>query len=212
MNDKNFQEDFFEEGLYQKKDKKPSFFKGYRGNHFLPVVRITSEYTVIIAIGILVFIIAAYAIGIERGRKISETDFIREDGSVSGAVEMYPVLNEEVTDLFLSDMAPLEAELVAKVEEEIKTPPKTEKAVSAVSAVKEGPKTAYIIQLISSKDKKSAEREIEKLKKNGTDGRLTKSGEWYTVYAAGFANITEAQAAKKNLSKTYKDCYIKKVK
>ena len=69
--DSKFQGDFFKEETGRVKPKKMGFLAKYSERRALPQIRIPIEYTVLYAIGILVLIILAYAVGIERGKKFS---------------------------------------------------------------------------------------------------------------------------------------------
>ena len=60
MVDNNYQQDFFGSDHRQKKGKRPGLLNGYSKQRFLPYMKIPIEYTVMIAIGVLVLMIIIY--------------------------------------------------------------------------------------------------------------------------------------------------------
>jgi len=213
MSENSFKKDFFVGEVFEKKTVKPSLVNKYSGQRFLPYVRIPVEYTVILAIGILVLTLIAYAVGVETGKRAvnkgpqeifetkdytSGSESLAEIGNVEprGAEEIDPgeevftaLEAEEVTDRGLPE------EVIAKED------------VSDVPVI-----SVYIVQLASFKNEASAKDEVDKLSAAGKDAEIMKAGDWYQVYAAGYQTIKEAREAKSKFDEEYVDCYIRKVK
>lgn len=230
MSDNNFQQDLFGGDYHQKRQRKSRILGEYSKQRYLPYLKIPIEYTIIIVIAVLVLIIIAYAVGIERGKRISSE-------AVSPAVsqlgeERAAILEQEKGSL-IEDEVPLE-----EAEEDVAHLPKREKeelspdtgsdpyegmredyvgAPPGFMREKETPPptvsgSSYIIQLASFKDEASAKEEAKKLVWKGIEAHVAKKGEWYQVYSAGYNTIDEAKAAQKQLMENYADCYIRKVK
>ena len=99
-----------------------------------------------------------------------------------------------------------------KVVVEKKTETPTEEKISKEPVIVKEVSSAYVIQVAAYKDNKQAEKEKELLEKRGYAAEIAKSGKYYIVYVAGFANTKKAETAAKKLKNRYKDCFIKKRK
>lgn len=212
MEHTNFQNDFFGDRVSGKAGGRPHILSRYSKQRFLPHVRVPIEYTIIGAIGVLILVIIAYAVGVERGKRISGETFASSPGRVQAAAE-----TDKALDMSFS----------GTVEEEWPVPHETEEAdlrerdgdsagrdVETAAGEEEVPgsgEAPYIIQLASFKNRSSAEREIKKLERKGYEARSSKKGQWYQVYASGYRTIDEAKRAQRRLSEDYQDCYIRKL-
>ena len=218
MDDNNFQQDLFSGSFREKKDRRPGLFDGYSKQRFLPYVKIPIEYTVIIAIGMLVLMIISYAVGVERGKRVSK---------IPAAVATKTVIKEPGTsEAFSSKTASMpQEEKVSLVETEDLVEEVDVKDIDPyegsrddyVGAPPEEPleeikESVYTVQLASFKSADSAKGEIDKLKRQGIQAEMSKPGDWYQVYASGYQTIEEARSAQKKLREYYQDCYIRKVK
>jgi hypothetical protein len=212
MTQENFQDDFFGNQVSGKAGGRPRILSKYSKQRFLPHVRVPIEYTIIGAIGVLVLVIIAYAVGVEKGKRVSGETFASSPGRIQAAAE-----TDEELDMSFS----------GTVEEEWPVPAETEEAdlresaedsagrdVETAAGEEEAPGSGaapYIIQLASFKNRSSAEREIKELEQKGYEARSSKKGLWYQVYASGYRTIDEAKRAQRRLSEDYQDCYIRKV-
>ena len=204
----DFQGDLFGDKFHEKKGKKPYLLEKYYKQRVLPNIRIPIEYIVISVIAILVLMIISYAVGVEKGKRVSEAKAVKTLKAVPVAVEREQAANitrSDITDLPKTEEKPKkEAPLPEKVEKP------AEKKVEKEIAVPAG--SAYIIQLASFKNERFAKEEINKLKKKGFEAHSARKGKWYQVYAAGYRTVHEAKKARKELYADYKDCYIRKVR
>lgn len=180
----NFPVDFFEGKFFEKKGKKPRFLNRYLAQRFLPYVRIPVEHTIILGIVILVLLVISYAVGVERGKQISSVKTTRVAQDAARAPRPGP-----------EGAAQPEAGGTAEVPQ-----------VSQNAEVE----YPYLIQLVSFKKEKYAEREVEKLKKAGKDAFFVKTGEWYPVSVKGYRTIGETREAKNVFNKEYPDCFIRR--
>lgn len=230
MSDNNFQQDLFGDDSARKRQRKARFLGEYSKQRYLPYLKIPIEYTIIIAIGVLVVVIIAYAIGVERGKRISSE---KVSSALSQLEEERAAILEQEKGLLIEEEKPGEVEEVTDIsslerEEEIPAPESTadpyegmrEDYVGAppgFMAEKETPPptvsgSSYIIQLASFKDEAFAKEEAKKLVWKGVEAHVAKKGDWYQVYSAGYNTIDEARKAKEQLIEDYTDCYIRKVK
>ena len=203
MTDREIQKDFFGGQKYEEKARKPLLIRRYPDRIFLPQLKIPVEYAVIISIAVLVLIIIAYAAGVERGKR------------VVSPVEVESFQAEAVVAETAKDTTETTEQAVIAVRQaEVAEPKKPEPAPVVKQPVREPveeperPIGKYVIQLASFKNRDSAEEEMQKLENSGIHADVTKKGDWYQVYAYGYATIESARKAKKLLSADYKDCYI----
>ena len=144
------------------------------------------ENVVFAFIIVIMVVIVAFALGVERGKKISSNAKV-----VTKNIDTY--------------------EPEVKIEEKIETSTqeKSEMPIEANIEKKEIVKP-YTVQLISYKDEKLAKREKEKLVKEGVNAFIIKSGSWYQLCAGNYENVEEAKKAQDRFNSTYKGCIIKK--
>jgi septal ring-binding cell division protein DamX len=186
---KKFQRDFFGDNYREKEAGLSGYLSKYSKHRLLPHLRVPTEYIVIAGIGMLVLVIIAYAVGVERGKRVQLARRPKEQAS-----KAQMLANKEVT------IVETTKEVISKTEKpEIKLPAKPVGSI-------------YTIQLASFKELNAAKREAEKMKKRGFNIAFKKSGSWYLVYAEGYRSMEEAKKAKKELAKYYKDCYIRSTK
>jgi cell division septation protein DedD len=208
MTETDFQRDLFEGEYYEKKARKPVLLRRYSEQRFLPQIKVPVEYAVIIAIGLLVLIIISHALGVERGRRLAKAAPapLVTEVPVPATVESAGVAREAAEE---KPAEPLRTERKEDVRADKK---EEEKAAPAITETPADAGSVYVIQLASFKNLYAAEREAEKIRDKGIRAELSKSGEWYQVFASGFRTIDEARDAKRKLSADYKDCFIRRVK
>lgn len=225
-----FQNDFFDEQADGQKERKNAFLGKYSDQRYLPQVKVPIEYTVVIAIGMLIAIIVAYAVGVERGKHVAL------EVPKSAALGNSAALEEDEKPLL--DVALVEkqaAELMKKADAPPGPPTGTVsdatvadqgkpgaalkpaakavnvKAPAAVPDQVPSDSTVYTLQLASTKNEEYAKLEVEKLKAKGVAAQITKKGDWFKIYLP-CASLGEAEKAKKELGSGYKDCLILKSK
>ena len=211
MQNGDFQRDLFGGQVSEKKRKGLDLLEKYSRQRLVPNVRIPLEYTVIMAIGVLVLVIVAYAVGIEAGKRAAGDEAPKTTKVLQPA---------EVKEKAVVPLAAAAKESLTKKTETVKPPEKETVKVSvetAAAAVKDVTETdrdnsVYVIQLASFKDEASAKDEADALRLKGINARFKKSGGWYQVFVAGYRTIGEARADRRLLSEEYVDCYIRKIK
>ena len=208
MADNNYQNDLFGDDLEGRRISRPSILNRYYKQRVLPQVRVPVEYTVIVAIGVLVLIVIAYAVGVERGKRISAGAAGR--ASVEEIIAAEKKLESPV--IFAGDEEPVlfGGDAIEALDEEDIMNEGGEGGPE--SSGEDEDVSVYVIQLASFKNEDSARREVEKLNARGVKARVARKGEWYQVFATGYDTIDEAARAKRDLSEKYVDCYIRRVK
>lgn len=219
MGDDKFQQDFFGSASREKKGKKPRLLSGYSKQRFLPYVKIPIEYTVIIAIGMLVLVIISYAVGVERGKRFTPTSSVEAVDLASGKEF------KEEPDVERTSLPVIEKKSLAEIDKEPEAEPEAREDADPYSGSRDdyvgappeegaSPVTisGYTIQIASFKTESSAKDEIKKLASKGFEAHISRVGDWYQVYAVGYETIEQARGAQKKLAEKYQDCYIKKVK
>ncbi|MFH1622422.1 MAG: SPOR domain-containing protein [Candidatus Omnitrophota bacterium] len=141
---------------------------------------------------LIIAIIISFALGVEKGKKISKMDF---------------------STRYLAESKPkkITKEISVKKQEVIETPvenKKLEKKEKNDTLLTSG----YIIQVASYKKNSSyIQKEVEKLKSNGYKTMTVAGGDYMGICAGMFSDKQEAQKHLKELQRTYKDCFIKKI-
>ncbi len=203
-------EDFFEEQLPEQKGRKPLFFGKYSDQRYLPQLRIPIEYAAVIAIGMLVAVIVAYAIGVERGKKMTlDTETRLLSRSAIGG-DTKPLLDVEMVEKQAEQLMK-ESE---KIETDIAVPAKQAKDTAGAAPAAAAPLTdgtIYMLQLASTKNEIYANEEVKKLKGKGYNAVVSRKGDWFKIYVP-YNTMEEADKAKKKLAVDYKDCLIVKSK
>ena len=210
MSPNGFQEDFFDEQLPEQKGRKPPFFGKYSDQRFSPQLSIPIEYAAVIAIGVLIAIIVAYAIGVEKGKNMAFGPATGPWGRSVTEDETKPLLDVEMVEKQAEQMMK-EAE---RVETDVAVPEQHLKdAQGAVPAAATRPSdgTVYMLQLASTKNEVYANEEVKKLKGKGFEALVSRKGDWYKIYIP-YGTMDEADKAKKKLVPDYKDCLIVKSK
>jgi len=217
MDEYKIQTDLFDGNVKTEKNRGFRRFKNHPQQRFLPHVRVPVEYMVIISIAVLLLIIVAYAVGVEKGKNITEENFSGVNESFlddkPGIKDMdteIVVLDTEKTVLNATeDNAGQTEKEGSLIIDEVENEPNRVTSNADVTPLIE---TAYILQLASFKNENSAEEEITKLKRKGFPAALVKNRSWYQIYTEGYQTIDDAKAAQKELIEDYRDCYIKRVK
>ncbi|MFC1645612.1 SPOR domain-containing protein [Candidatus Omnitrophota bacterium] len=141
---------------------------------------------------IIIVVIISFALGVERGKILSK---------------------KKVSTRVLADREPAKINKeVATKNDKIQKVPLDNKKLEKKEESDKIQHSGYIIQVASYKKNSSyIDREIAKLKRNGYD-TITISGNKYMGICAGkFSNKKEAQKYLKQLQRTYKDCFIRKI-
>ncbi|MBL7073335.1 MAG: SPOR domain-containing protein [Candidatus Omnitrophica bacterium] len=228
MTENDFKNDFFEGRFYEAGKKKSRLVNRCSERRAVSHIKIPVEYAVILVIVIMTFVTVAYAVGVKNGKASVKNDSVSENIVIAApAPELKEIVVNVISESSLPDgeAMPESKEIEEVVSGDVVFSVETEKDVSeeliqAEEEIQEEPEidsellpqAEYIVCLASFKNKKFAAKDISALTRDGVRTRLAKKGDWYQLYAEGFTTIDEARKAKEKLTKTYKDCYIKRTR
>jgi hypothetical protein len=237
MSDNIYQNDFFGDDLQERKKVKMRVLSDYSKQRYLPYMKIPIEYTVMIAIGAIVVVMVAYAIGVQVGRSGRESMEVRAaDDKASKTKDIEKVLDDIYPDVpVLPQKAEAALEDVSKVDritdlgteaadpyegarkDYVGAPPDEDVDELKPLEVPPAPTptvldSTYIVQLAAFSDAAKAAEAAENLIGKGVDARVARKGSWHQVYASGYDTIEEARKARSRFQGTYPDCYIRKIK
>ena len=147
------------------------------------------ENAVFAVIITIMCVIVAFALGVERGKRLIVKS-VDEEIEVSTPVQSVPQI----------ELGPIE---VGKPKEE--EPAKAPNATDVTNAAKR-----YTIQVISYKQKNLAEAEKNKLLNKNVNAYIIPSGSWYQVCAGGYDTVEKAKEALIKIEKDYKGSFIRK--
>ena len=238
MTDNMYQNDFFGAEHEERKRLKMGALSDYAKQRYLPYLKIPIEYTVIIAIGIMVFVIVAYAVGVKVGRSGRDAQTRTETGSVPVKIEYAEMSSDdpaveatakpgvvgtsagtgaysyEVPGADVSGFDPYEGArndyVGAPPGEGI--PEVEETPVPTEKPAPTVPDSVYVVQLAAFSDEAKASEAAKVLGGKGVEAHVSHKGSWYQVYASGYNTIETARKARTKFQEMYPDCYIRKVK
>ena len=147
-------------------------------------IYLSIENVVFITIVALMALVISFALGVEKGKRHATT------------------VTEEIKP------APRPIPQAAPEPE-----PKREVPAAPAAAVQEiakEPTVMYVVQLISYKEKRKAEKEIRALSGKCIEAIIVPSGEWFQVCAGRYESFDEADKSKKEFEKTYRGCFVRK--
>jgi len=212
MSSEKFQYDLFGENFNSNNKTRPRRGGKYSKQRFLAYIRIPIEYSVIIVIGVLIVVIIAYAVGVEKGKRMFLlcTFADAEHRNIPGPDVQREELPEKKKEVLTKIPEPAHEEVAAKSVQEDKPEEPVDRKRERIEE-EPGETKEYEVQLASFKKSGFADKEVAKLKTKGIKARSVKKGVWYRVSVAGYKTIEAAKAAKKELIEDYKDCYIRRI-
>lgn len=159
------------------------------------------EKAILLIVGFIITAIVSFALGIERGKKISALQ-----GRPSGFMASGESAIRQASK-------PLPAPAAIKPEQPSKPAPavKEEEAVVAPALAARESAGSYTIQVASFKKETSAQKEIATLKKKGLVASALSKGKYLIVCVGNFIKKDEARSLLPKLKKRYQDCFIRRL-
>ena len=151
------------------------------------VVKLSAESLVFLGIGVLLILVIAFSLGVEKGRCIV----------IAKAQKPLEVVTA-------TKAVPLKQEAASKAV----IPQKTQQT-SAIPQKTEADKS-FAIQAITYVKLELAQKEVDALKSGGYQSYVIKSGKYYIVYIGNFSE-EEAKVKLRELKQSYKDSFVKKI-
>ena len=147
------------------------------------------ENIVFAGIVIIMCIVVAFALGVERGRRFGPSATLEEKESLEEKI-ILPEIEISAT--------------------ERKTPDAEDRAApKGLEPKSEESYKPYTIQLISYKQKALAEKEKNRLLNKKVDAFIISSGSWLQVCAGNYVSTKEAKKDLEGFRKKYKSCFIR---
>jgi len=145
------------------------------------VLKFSLENLLLFSIGVILSLVIAFSLGVEKGRDIAST------ATKQTPVKQVAAFRSAVVEVSAAKQAP------------------------AINTEIQIDRQSYIIQAITYVKPELAMKEIKSLKNKGYQSYMAKSGKFYIVYVGLYCSEDEAQNRLKDLKQTYKDSFIKKV-
>jgi preprotein translocase subunit SecF len=201
--EKAIQSDLFEE--FQPKKIKKRYRNSFK--RFLPYgfvnIRLSYESLFFSLIIVLMFSVVLFSLGIERGKRIKK-DYFMQSNRVSTR-----------DGQFRAEETPRTSVASEKDSPQLK-PPQTKADLSTAGMVpKESIQSTgfnYTIQVLTYKDKISADRQVQQLIKKGYKPFIIHSGMFYAVCVGLYSSRETAKADLAILRRSYKDCFVRGIK
>lgn len=207
MDDENYQKELFE---FEKPKKAfPGFGRifskaDFKGNFALTL---TLEKIVFIAIGIIMFMVVIYALGVEAGKAVTKN-------------RMGPYQSERPQQQ--KPQAPQSARVyktpqIAPVKADVATPAGRKGVLDGITAKSSSAQTrganAHAIVAVTLTRRDTALQEIERLKKEGITSYVVPTGTHFQIRIGAYSSKDSAQAQRdlKRVKKIYKDAYLKQL-
>lgn len=164
---------------------------------------------------VLLFIVS-FSLGVERGKKISvsagpNTSFEIIETANADAVYSMPPSGSVQIEVVGEGLIPIEEKIVVVDSSVTETIPKqivAQKKTIKLATADEVKKPLYSIQIASYAKRSYAQKQVDKLEKQGHKTRLLTKGKWIALTVGAFATKTDAKTAMVSLKKQFKDCYI----
>lgn len=157
-------------------------------------ITISHENFLFGAILILMAMVVCFTVGVERGKKIG-TGVV-----VSYQMPQSPPVNKEITEVGKSSEIPVEMS--------------KEEAVSIQEPIPTAlEKVHYLIQLVTYTRRDYVDKELTKLKKQGFQPQVVRSGRFFKIVVGPYSSKKKATSVLKRFTSeaTYSSAYIKKV-
>ncbi len=163
------------------------------------MITLPVDTLVLLSVVMVLLLVIAFSIGVERGRKIAKRTG-KEEISTEGT--MIALATEEV-------VKPKKRR--AKPKEKVVQKQRVIQPVTKTVEMKEATEKQYLIQVASYLTMEAAEKEAEKLKKGGYPVKIEQKGKYIVLFVGEFSARNRAEDNLQILRKTYHDCFIRRL-
>jgi len=198
MNKENYSQlDLFHETKNQASRNIPSRISlwAYAKNH---------ERVLLLAISFLITAVAAFSVGVEKGKNITTTRAVKASG-----LDM--AMQEGAPQLLRNKTRPAAGEVTLTLKKAPAIQPMDNKSIALANKPQGVSASGYTIQLATYRSKSYAQSEASNLKKKGLSPIvLSKKG--FTILCVGsFSDKASAQTVLSDMKKRYPDCIIRRL-
>jgi hypothetical protein len=162
------------------------------------ILNLSYENLVLSSIAFIMLLVVFFSLGVEKGKKVAQRDAATAADIISRPIVEKVSVEEEASETLAPETGESEPE-IAKIKD------------SAEVAEAEGYVKPYTLQVIAFKQKSKADREVERLKKEGYDASIITSGDWLQVCVGKYADKVEAKGDIDSLKKKYPTCYFRRI-
>jgi len=181
------QKELFEEfGSPEKRRYSKNLFE----NRSKRTITLLYEHIAFIAIGLIVFSIIVFSLGVERGKSVR-----------SKRVSFAEDAKKDTDKIVLSKTGEHAEDAVVEKESEDESLPEYE----------EKPLPGYTVQVASYTSESFAKGRVDKLKSEGYKAFALHKGSYYIMCIGKFSDKEDAGSEMKRLRKQYSDCLIRKI-
>ena len=173
-------------------------------------IHLSPDKIVIAAIVLLFFLVLAFSLGVERGKKIAsnrippESTEAQNDEKMSSDQAAAPAEKTAALEVENTNM------IIAQAESETEPAEKdASESGQNVSAAAQSAK--YTVQVIAYTNQSRAERELEKLKKSGYEAFIISGNKYHIICIGRYPSRQEAKKACSKFDEMYKGCFVKEL-
>jgi len=171
-------------------------------------VTVALENMVFGAIVVIMCIVTAFALGVERGKRL-EQGRAPETKESPGSPAAKPRVKLE--PIKISKATPEPEVIPPKKKGKKAGRPVIEKTIGTTVQKEPVAGMRYTVQLISYKQENLAVKEKNKLLKKKIDAFIAKSGKWYQVCVGKYKDMREASEGLKKFQRKYRGCFIRNI-
>lgn len=150
------------------------------------------EQVLFIAITAIIALVIAFSWGVERGKGVQPA------GTILSTTER----DQPKKMIIAEEPGPAVTETVPRARPEEKEPPRV---------IQQAAGGGYTVQVVTYKDRKSAERLMQELRLKGEKPILMPKGELLVVCVGEYTSSDEASKAVKTFKKQFPDCFVRKL-
>jgi cell division septation protein DedD len=167
------------------------------------------EKTVFSSIAIVMAMVAIYAVGVERGKVIQrEARTLNTSKTIKSVTVGLQNTPQPQAPAVPVQKVPQAAQQAAQPPAAQPVPAQAQQVQAAALSLSQQPKPYTIVGATFTR-KEWADKEIEKLKKNGFDGTVYQSSNYFLVCIGSYQTKDEAKQALPKIRSTYKDAYLR---
>lgn len=171
------------------------------------------QSVIVIFICVIMCLIASFALGVEKGKLIAKNSLPVEKPAqpVAIAAPVQAAQGRVPNPHFDSGTAAVNTQVAAENVKPLTSPVAQPRAIVVAQEPAKTPTGGFTIQVASASSTASAKGLADSLTKKGFAAFTKQSGKYTIVLAGNFPKKEDAQIRLKELKKTYKDCFIRKI-
>lgn len=162
------------------------------------VLTLSYENMVMLFIIVIMLTVVFFSLGVEKGKRVA----LKNPAPVTAEAYHRKPDRQELR---------VPAEETGLTEKSPTGEPDTRQPVEEEKEARSAPLGTYTIQVVAFKKEKSAQKEIELIKRKGHEAFMIPTKDWFQVCVGRYANTEEARGDLDELKSNYPTCYIRKI-